>query len=90
MVEYIEYSTDNRNEKCGAENGEDCPETAATAEATVRSTATIVLLRTINLTVWIVKLRFNWSWISVTVGCGDAVNCAVTVGFGRWFGHFVS
>ncbi|MCI17425.1 hypothetical protein A2U01_0038572, partial [Trifolium medium] len=91
MVQYVESSTDNSDEKCGGENGENCPETAATAETTVRSTATVVLrLRTVNLTVWIVKLRFHGNWISVTVssgGGGGAVNCGVSVGFGRWFGH---
>jgi hypothetical protein len=87
MVQYVESSTDNSNKKCGGENGENCPETAATAETTVRSTATVVLrLRTVNLTIWIVKLRFHGSWISVTVSSGGAVNgtvnCAVSVGFG--------
>lgn len=85
-VQYVKCSTDNGSEKCDGEGGENCPETAATAEITVRSMATVVLrLRTVNLTVRIVKLRFHGTWISVS-GYG-AVNCAVTVGFGGWFCH---
>lgn len=90
-VEDVKSGADDGGEESHGEEGEDCPEAAATAEVPVGALAAVVVgLGTVELAVWVVKLRFCCS--GVAIGCGGcggcAVNCTVSVGFGRWVSHF--